>query len=216
MKEYKQNYEPFFTSERSLKKCRIDQVSAGDMALDDFVSLSVQLGKQINDNLFDLCLKLAWLRRKFHYFGVSKKSPGGHAIDTAYSIFTRFYVGHDLRVLGRTFFYPKIISYIDEWFPNFINESPFETKYEFPYKNIGVDFVLVVYQMEERTALLELAEKRKMTYSAFLDFVMNYILSYNDECKEAVYTLMTPKVCTPYVRANRLVGNKKIKSAHIQ
>jgi hypothetical protein len=62
-------------------------------------------------------------------------------------------------------------------------DSPFENPdyYKFPYKNISPDFLILVWRMKERLALLKIADEKKMTYAVFMDYVINYIYCYNEE-----------------------------------
>jgi hypothetical protein len=99
------------------------------------------------------------------------------------SVFLSNYVG-----VGRSYIIPpsissKVVSYFPDFFPDFSREDPIKNpdKYKFPYDYLTIDFLMAVYQMEERLILLDMAEREKMSYAKFIDYVINYISCYNDE-----------------------------------
>ena len=76
-------------------------------------------------------------------------------------------------------------------YPGFEEGNPFENPefYKFPYKNVSVDYMLVVYQMDDRLGLLDIAEKQNMSYARFLDYVINHAYSVNDELNYIKYSI---------------------------
>jgi hypothetical protein len=104
-----------------------------------------------------------------------------------------------------TFFFNKIITYFDDFFPDFDEHNPFEEPeyFKYPYEYVSTAHLVLVYQMDERMDLLKKAEEEKMTYYEFLDFVLNYTLCVNDDLGKTVYTFRKPKVTNqfpPYVQ----------------
>src|SRR5258706_15430408 len=95
----------------------------------------------------------------------------------------RRYVGHDIQLINRSFFFQKLESYyFDQLIPGFEEGNPFENPdyYKFPYKNISLDYLMLVYQLDDRFDLLTEADKQRMSYAVFIDYVLNHVLNEND------------------------------------
>ncbi len=93
---------------------------------------------------------------------------------------------------------------MQEMFPLFDQENPFTNpeRYRLPFKNISIDYMTVVYQLEDRMYILAFADECDMKYNDFLDFVINHTYSINQELKKDRYDFILTSKCPPYVRDN--------------
>ena len=215
-KEYKKTYEDVFLSKGALARCDLSTITNDlDMTLKEFSGFMRGVLRDSSDELFKIVVSFFWIQRRFFYRGFQRKKPGlnNYAVDNAFALFTRHYLGMNHRIITQAFYYGKVVSYIKDFFPDFDKNNPFAEpeKFLFPYKNITIDFLTVVYQMPERLELLKIADERNMSYSQFADYMTNYVFSYNEEHPEH-YTFMYMRGVPPYVRNNLLPRNKnKIK-----
>jgi hypothetical protein len=185
-KNYPREYEYVFSDEqKNKKKCSFEKISiygGGDVAL---------YKKEFNEELlsfyrdiFDHLLKIIWLSRRFCYNGVRREKHWGSGVqlDAAFSVFAREHLNYGSKVLfGLNSQFTKISTYIEDFYPDFNTNNPFESKFEYPFQYMLLPHLLVVYQMPERMDLLKEGEKKKMSLSKFMDYVVNYISCYNAE-----------------------------------
>jgi hypothetical protein len=104
-------------------------------------------------------------------------------LTNAFTKFLRRNIGNDIQIITKGKFFNKLeLYYFNQFFPDFEEENPFDNPdlYAFPYKNISMEFLLVVYQLEDRFELLKEADKRNMSYAVFLDYILNHTLSENE------------------------------------
>lgn len=124
----------------------------------------------------------------------------------ALHIVTRNIIGLDFSVIKKNTFFYKITTYFPDFFPLFYENNPFENPeyYNFPYQHVTPDFLFLVYQMPERLDLLDIAEKKKMVFGKFLDYVINYVMCYNNDHGKQIYTFMSIGKGSPfYIRYNK-------------
>lgn len=141
---------------------------------------------------FDTLVKHSWLMSKFAYKGVVKGKFNGHQFDMAYGTFLRGDCGYSGYFIRRTRYFNAIRSYFKDFFPNFADEDPFIKKYEYPYKYMTFDHLLLVYEMkEDRMGLLQYGEDHKMDYVPFVNYVLNHISCLNEEDGNLVYEFVT-------------------------
>ena len=206
MEDFPKEYEDVYTSKRVLKKCNLDLVSTGDQNIDTqkYISMFVNEFKEYQECLFDHLVKITWLMRQFHWTGKRRRinSLNGINMDSAFAVFMRHHVGYDAKFIIRSDLFNKIISYFDDFFPDFDVNNPFETKYEYPYKYVTFEYLWFVHAMPERMELLAKAEKRKMGYSQFMDYILNYINVFNERNGDT-YELTNSRVCPPYIKYNQ-------------
>ena len=90
-------------------------------------------------------------------------------------------VGKDPQAITRGSDFGRIESYFDELYPEFLERDPFQEPeyYKFPYQNISMDFLLVVYQMDNRLELLKDADERNLPIAKFMDKVDEYVMAEN-------------------------------------
>lgn len=203
LKIYPKTFENVF-SEDNGRKFDFSKISIKEMSIDAYVNLFKNSLKDFSDNLFVFYVKVAWLKRKFFYDNIELKtvSESGGVLDVVFSRFLRRVVGNDTQFFSRDFLYPKISSYFDLFFPEFNEGNPFKDpeSYKFPFKNITIEFLAVVYQMDERMNLLNIADEQKMTYARFLDFVINQMYSVNEELEMDKYIFINGTRNQNYVK----------------
>ena len=187
-KNYNREYERVFSGDITRKKCKLENVSTYNNippTVAEYIRLFHDEMREFQMDLFDHLVKYIWLRKRFCYCGKHRNKPrdNGYVPDKAFGIFVRHFVGVDHRSMwgGRHSTWMRAISYVDDFFPNLLNDNPFINKHEFPYENLSLDCLSIVYKMSERLKLLDYANARKMSYTEFLDYVLNYISCYNDE-----------------------------------
>ena len=207
MKFYSDKYEKVFTEQKNfLRRCDIDKVSPFNnvplnttLYIDEFKKEM----KSFELDTFDHLVKIAWLMRRFCYNGERriKHRSNGQILDTAYGLFIRNFVGYDTKfVYSNRSGIAKILTYMDDLFPNFDEGNPLEEAYKYPYKTVTLSHMVLVYQMEERMELLDYVERKGLTYVEFLDYIINYINCHNDEVGENEYEFIFSSHFMPYVK----------------
>lgn len=196
-KEYEKEYEDVYTSENAVSKCDIALIGTDNgWTVSEYKKIFEEEIRRSYMNIFNMIVRYYWLQRRFFYkyktWKKDKLNYNGYITDNAYSIFLKNYIGINHRVLTGNAFFGKICSYFNDFFKDFDKYSPFENpeKYEFPYKHVTLDFLLLVYQMKERINLLDIAETRKMSFAQFSDYVLNYIFCYNQEYGKDFYSFV--------------------------
>lgn len=213
MNEYPKKYEDVYSGERSRRKCNIDMVSSdrGHTGI-EFADI---LKKEIVDYqslLFDKLVKISWLIRRFCYGGYRRKKSrfNGVWFDGAFGSFIKNYICIDPKNLTSNAFTGKIIGYLDDFFPDFDARNPFEEKMEFPFKNITLDFLVPVYQLPDRMEFLALADKKRLTYAEFLDYLINYF-ACESELGNDDFFFKVNKSFAPYVSKIKKYERRKHK-----
>jgi hypothetical protein len=198
-KEYPQIYEKVFTSEECLKTLIPDRCSTDYPG--GFEPYAEKFREFFKDFTKLFWLKMAeyyWLQVRFIYEGIRKKTHlrMGIRTDSAYSTFIKNFVGSNYQIFVSLIFFRTVSTYFREIYGLEATkwESPYEfpEKYQFPWKNITLAHMFLVYQMDERLELLKIADERKMSFYEFLDFIINYINCVNDEEGKQVFTLFRP------------------------
>lgn len=187
MKNHKKTYENVYSSDIKYKnvKLREEQVTVKDMELGTYTDLFRNFLNDFYSSLFLNCVKLSWLRRKFTYYGIKAKLPMNKnpiILNSAFVKYLRRYIGKDIQLITRGKFFSRVETYFDDMFPGFEDGDPFTNPnyYKFPFKYISMDYLMVVYQLDDRMELLKKAEDKKMSYAVFLDYVINHVYSEND------------------------------------
>lgn len=216
MKIYPKTFESVF-SEDTRKKFDFSQVSTKDIEINKYIKDFRGLLIDFSYNLFDFYVKVTWLKKKFCYQNkqISINGNTGGNVDYVFTRFLRRIIGRDIQFLTRDFLYTKVISYFKDFFPDFDDGNPFENTefYKFPFKNITIEYLVVVYQMEDRIELLKYADEQKMTYATFLDFVINQIYSINEELGRDKYLFIITRRHQNYIKDTdkKLISIKKVR-----
>lgn len=213
MKEYPKVYEDFYSKEKKDKFLDIDAVTT-DIGLDahEYAKLLKKELKKSEEKIFDALVKYHWLVARFHYLGRKRKYAwaNGYFLDTAFGMFFKNYANCNKDIFSNHKFF-KISSYFNEMFPHFHVYSPIDNpeKYKYPFKNIGLSYLLVINQMDDRMDLLKKADKEKMTYHDFVNYVMNHALCINDELGREKYGIGCNDDHTMFIRNNDISLKEK-------
>lgn len=203
MKIYPKTFENVFSKDER-KRFDFSQISIKGSETDKYINDFKELFRKFSNDLFDFYIKITWLKKRFFYKEkqISINGSTGGDIDYVFSRFLRRIIGSDTQFLTSDFLYSKIVSYFNDFFPGFDEGNPFENKefYKFPFKNITIEFLVIVYQMDDRIELLEYADKQKMTYAKFLDFIINQVYSTNEELGRNKYVFIMNKRRQKYVK----------------
>lgn len=189
MKTYEKQYEDVYSNPLKLKKCLLSEVTT-DIGLNahEYISSMKKFIWKFEMDLFDNLVKYFWLSRRFYYKGEQRLRyfGNGHSIDSAYGVLLKHYVGTS-RVMftGKSIY--KVLTYLKEFYPDLDKRNPFEEKIEYPFKHIGLSYLTVVHQMDDRMDFLNYAEKHKLRYTEFLDYMINHVYSANAESDKPIY-----------------------------
>lgn len=201
--DFPKEYEDVFTSERSLKKCKINLIST-DIGVDinTYISKMHNTISDYQDIMFDYLVKIIWLFRRYCYRGRRRKQLGlnGIELDGSFAVFMRRYVGFDPKVVTKNYINLKVSTYLDDFFPDFDINNPFECEYRYPYKHMRFEMLVLVHAIPERLDLLKNGESRKMGYTEFFDYVINYINCYNDKHGHTYDFIFANYHCMPYIK----------------
>lgn len=115
----------------------------------------------------------------------------GHVPDKAFSRFMTQAVGNDHGVFTRARWLHVVSYFIAEYFPDFLEYNPFEDpeRFEYPYTYATLDFFAYIYQVHNAVEMMEHAEEKQMTFHDFKNWVNNYVLSYNEEQGQEIYSI---------------------------
>lgn len=212
MNEHPKKYEDVYSSDKSKNKCKIELVSS-DRGHDgkELVALFRSEVLDFQTLLFDKIVKISWLIRRFCYGGYRRKKIHNNGVwfDGAFGSFARHHAGIEPKIITANHFTSKLIGYMDDLFENFDARNPFEEKMSFPFKNITIDFLIPVYQLPDRMEFLQIAEKRKMSYVEFLDYLINHFACENESGNNDFFFKVN-KGFVPYVsRTKKYEGRKR-------
>jgi len=89
----------------------------------------------------------------------------------------------DVQIITKNRAFHQIETYFDDFFPGFTEGDPFTNPeyYKYPYENINMDLLTVVYQMDERLELLKFADEEKMNYADFVDYALEQAEIFNSK-----------------------------------
>ena len=191
-KNYEQHYQRHYGDDdkRELfrRKIKLDKVSlynGSPASLDEYNKLLYDSSIEMEKISFNFLMKMGWLFRRFSYFGKRRKATraNGPKLDAVFVHYMRKYANIEPKVfLGKNNVFLRILSYADDFFPNFDEEiDAFTKNYEYPYKYMTFACLVIVQRMDERLDLLKYGEEKKMKYYEFVDYVTNYMKCYNEE-----------------------------------
>lgn len=204
MKQYEKQYEDYFRPERREQYLDMDDVST-DIGLDayEYADLMKSELYKYERQLFDIFVKYHWLICRFHYLGKPRLNDwaNGTYVDTAFGMFMRNYADCNKEFFtGRNIH--RITTYFKDFFPNFHLYDPIKEpeKYKFPYDNISLSFLLVVYQVDERLELLDYADKQNMAFPDFVNYVINQVFCINEDLGYNKYSIGFSEYRTLYIK----------------
>jgi hypothetical protein len=211
----KKEYENIYNSKHRDNLCKIEKIS-NDIGVDEKEYRKMFRGvfKKYQEVVFDSLVKYYWLSQKFIYGGTlrGKYKHNGNVLDASYGLYIKKYVGYNNRFLTQACF-SKVTSFLDSFFPDLMAENPFEKKFKFPYKYIKFECLHLVAAMPERMEILNYCEKKKMSYSEFVDYVCNYISVINERTGKEIFILKSGyELFNLHVQYE---GTKKIKTGSV-
>lgn len=191
MRIYEKEYEDHYTRQRHIEKFNEQDIQIDGMSLPEYAQEMRLFFRESQDTLWDMLVKIHWLTSRFVLNGERKNSldRNGRKVNYYYSVFMRWNVGREMRMFLSSYYFRQVTSYFLTWFPDFFQNNPFKTKYEYPFKNVTFDHLVFVSRMDERLELLELVEKKNMPLIQFYDYVLNYIHCFNAELGDEKYYL---------------------------
>lgn len=215
MKEFPKTYEDVFTRKKITKFCKLNEISFnGSLSTSEYIKTFQDFIRKSQLDLFDMWIKVYWLMTNFTYGGVVKK----RMVDTslysvaAMSIFCRNYINFHQKLFTHSFYFNKVSTYFNDFFPRFSKDNPFKVKYEYPFKFMNLDCLCAVYQLPDRIELLKTGEERRMTYPEFLDYAINHVSCQNDESNKKLYKIIMSNVgIPPYIKYEKYANNRKFK-----
>jgi len=183
LKIYKKKYEDICRFDSWDK--RKNHFEAVDGSVDGLISRIRDFYKETHLRIFDSIVKEIWLEQQIIYRKRRRAYRIGNGIehDLAFGQFMKMAVGTSQRVLTANFVFSPIATYLIDFFPEFLFYDPFKDpqKYTYPYKNITLDFLVFVHQLDNRLELLDEADRRGMSYAEFMNWATNWVYCYNEE-----------------------------------
>ena len=231
-RDYLQEFEPIFGAKRS--KMSLNPMLKRDttfMLSDNFMEdregmhqkaelLARTTMKTMWDSWWLYTVRTIWLKRRFY----AKKKGAFHRLLThlpsicpdqyyQYSKYRQVAVkiyGHYLDFFSLRWL-AYAASFIPDWYPGFDDVDPFTeegaARFKWPFTYVGPDMAGLVIGIEERLALLEVAEQRKMDYFEFTDYVVNWVQSHNEAINKRKYEYRAGDYREPPI-----VGNMVLKT----
>lgn len=173
---------------------------------DEFIDYVEQFSRETSIQIFSISLKNYWLSNSVRYSNGEKMVNKGRGINVINKVIKDI-AGRDtswLKWLDTRW----LQTYFLEFFPRMLRDDIFKNsdKYKFPYENIGLEHLLIVHQMPQRLDLLDMAEKEKMKYSDFLNYVVNFALCHNEAMKRRIFSVKCTSGKTIYYIKNHIIN----------
>lgn len=203
MKHYQRQYEDLFRDKPLWISAAFE---SADGSIDELVELYQSCLNDGYRDAFRIAIRYLWLEKQLIINGKrrERRFRTGHSNDYLYGRFISSIVGRDQATLTRARWFQIVAASAAEMFPGFFLHNPFKEPeyYEWPYQHVGVDFLAYIYQVHNRFELLDYAEKMKMDFHTFRNWVNNYVLCYNDEQGGEIYRIGKTREAAPYIQRN--------------
>lgn len=189
---FPRKYDHFFSnSETWLKNCnpneitlaapynryRGDSLSELNTYKDDFVSAVLDIDR----SFFKTAITYLWFRLRFGYMARSYfRNDWDRNTNFAYGIFLRHFIGTEKNLYFGT---NSGLSVVRSYYNDFVDDA-FDPRVEeipYPFENLSLAHLAVVAEMDERLDLLDFADRKKMAYNDFCDFVSNWASCFNEK-----------------------------------
>lgn len=147
---------------------------------DDFMSAV----RKMDVAYYKIAVEYLWYRLRFGYMARSYyRNDWDRNTNFAYGIFLRHFIGMEKSLY---FSGTCALTIVRSYYNDFIDAvfDPRVEEIEFPYENVSLAHMAVVADMDERLQLLEFADRNKMLYNDFCDFVSNWVGSFNEKYGE--------------------------------
>lgn len=170
-------------------------VGSATGSIEDLANRFRSFYNEAHREIFMHIVKEVWLEQQILINGKKRLKRMGNGIfeDLCYGKFTKYQIGISQRVLTSSTIFHPVATYLIDFFPDFLKNDPFAEpeKYEFPYKNITLDFLYFVHMVDDRLDLLKHAEDKKMKYAEFVNWTINWVNCYNLEKGKDIYEIGT-------------------------
>lgn len=185
----------------------ISKIGSYEFTLPELVSNFRLFLKDSYLKLFEMVVKQVWLEQHVTYGGVRRfrRRRNGFKPEQAFCFFITGMVGSSHNVLMGNHMLTSLISYFDDFFPEFSKHNPFTEPeyYKYPYDHVSPDFLYVVKDHHERLEMLEYAEEKKMNIREFVNWAANQAICYNLEVGEDIYSLSRNKHFFVRIKKNK-------------
>lgn len=198
MELHRKQFEEVYASDATdnkIHKLKFELISVADgRSLDKYILDFRSFLNNVFEAEFNAYVRLSWMRRIFCFNNKKTRMPmksNSFALNLAFVKLMRRCIGKDIQIFTRPRFFSKIETYFEDFFPGFMEGNPFTNPeyYKFPFKNISMEYLTVVHQMDDRIDLLKEADRRGMTYAVFQDYVINFAYSENLRLKRQKYII---------------------------
>jgi hypothetical protein len=214
MKREKPKYEKLFFDKKRIRRwCKKELISAYNNdpeTADEYIKQTRKIFRSFYRTSWDHMIKMNWLLRRFTYDGHTRglhnsEKNNGIALDAAFGTFVRNHVNVDHRLLfNANSIFSKLSTYIDDFYPGFLDMTDvLDSKFSLPYKNLGFEHMVLVYQLENRLELLASAEKKRMPYLRFIDYVIDHCYTKNDNLDSPEFDFILMNASFPYVKSKK-------------
>lgn len=201
-----EDYERVYTDKRYLSKFNINRLQKppGFDSIKEYEDTLRVFFKTKSVELWNSIVQTEWLFSNFKYLKKNGEVMAHTNVTSrvAFDVFTSSFIGTGYSFLISSFYYGKIKGYFKDFYPDFYKRNPFKDpkSYAFPFKNIPIDYLIVVYNMPERLDLLKIADEKDMQRGEFLDFIINYIGKYNETEPKEVFSFFRSMRHPTYVK----------------
>ena len=213
MKEYPKLYEDLYSNDNP--HIYLDRIGStlgsAEVLRDRFRAFYYDAHRQV----FGLIVKEVWLEQQFTYRNIrrTRRKGNGFFSDRTFGYFMKNMVGVSQKPISLNFCFAAISTYLKDFFPDFLKHDPFlEPDYfEFPYKNVFLDHMVLVYTHHDRLEMLQKAENESLSYADFANWAINQSFCYNDEVGKTVYVLTPSNYMWPHIKNITLKADWKSK-----
>lgn len=154
--------------------------------------------------LFEMSILYLWLEKQITYNGNRRmrRWRNGHVPDQTFGRFMAREVGFDQAIFTRSRWFSSSTCFIADYKPDFLDHDPYtEPEYfTWPFNHVSLDFYSYIYQIHNRKELMQHAEEKEMSFHDFKNWVNNYVLSYNEEQEEPIYSIGKAHDGTSFIR----------------
>jgi len=197
MKKYEKIYEDVIkTSDTRHKQFKSTKFYLPEgLKIKDYAKYIDSFAHEYSKTFFTLYAKFFWIQWAFGAKKGGRIDTGNNLVNnTNRKYIQRNIVGHELNIFMDGDFY-WLNEYMKSMFPKLIYKKPEVIPVEcvYPFKNITLEFMQVVYQMEDKMELLKYADERDMKFCDFCNYVVNHALCINDEIGRVKYTVKWKK-----------------------
>lgn len=188
MKHYPKTYEDKI---KRPPEVALEKLHAKNISLDQLTLRAREFYRVENLRFYDNVLKAAWLKGQLIYdkSPIRIFGPNGFMVDQTVAFYMRGIVGYNGKLFLDNGAAACIISYIDDFYPEFFENDPFLDVgyYKFPYENLSLEHICLVHECDDRLEMLEYADSHAMNIRDFTNWATNWAYCYNEEDHEFMF-----------------------------